>query len=196
MAHESVALPRLVCCSSSRFQSFTTVLLPLLSDPYISRILLDARFAIQESAAQSAQKDAAGIPDSDTKPATSQQSKTSNKRPISKEDKDASTEYEPLTKRRQVATPNGWRVCLNPVAIPDLDHLEFCNYMGRDDDAREEATKETIEKIVSDPRFDPKKAGKEQARQNTTEYLENNEFHFRYGGVSDNTLSVWNSTLR
>jgi hypothetical protein len=175
-----------------RFHSFTTVLLPLVPEPYISRTLFNT-LAMKESGAQPAQKDAATIPDSKTKPVISQQSTTSNKRPLSKGDKNASTEDEPLAKRRLAATPNGWKVCLNPVVIPDVDHSRFRNYLsGLEaggfydgegdprwyDDDREEASENAIRKIRGDPRVDPKKVGKEQARQNTTDYLENNEFHF------------------
>jgi hypothetical protein len=131
------------------------------------------------SATQLAQKDTAAILDSNTKPVTNQQCKTTRKRPLSDQDENASTEDEPLAKRREVAMPSGWTIYLDPVLTPALILSAFCDYLSRDDDIREEASEKVITKIRGGPRFDPKKVGKEQARQNITEYLENNEFHFR-----------------
>lgn len=86
-----------------------------------------------------------------------------------------------------------WSVFLNPVLIPNLLHGVFQDYeegiraLGEQDGEDVEAMsveeigekiEKDEEKIRKEARFDPRKVGQDQARQNTTRHLEENDFHF------------------
>jgi len=86
-----------------------------------------------------------------------------------------------------------WSLFLSPVLIPNLEHANFhdyeqglaalANFDGEDNDDMNQDIDEKIEedaqRIWNESRFDPRKVGEEQARQNTSQYLEENEFHLR-----------------